>query len=292
MWVGTQNVEEQTRPASPPPIISPGSSITAENFVSYGDDGVVTIRNQNGEEIRAHISALRPDYLNAILELEIHRLVVDDRFFQPEQIRAQINTHFEANPIPPDREMVTNPRGTDVTWRTIDRSLTPVEINGLILALVRLQEVFDSRYSERDFRDIMQKVRSHKNPYRRTIDAYMIANDGFSSIQGNLRIGRAGTNLLLSQATGDTIENFRARGELSSEDELRMMRNQISTSQARTQDARTEDERVRDNFVELLPYFNKFSAFRHTTTETERIRRLEEENRRRQLDEQSRDLFR
>jgi len=279
-----------TAPNARPSTGSSASGITEENFISYGDDGFVTLRTRNGTEQRNHVSVLSQDEMRDIIELEIRRLAVSDKLFSPEQIREQIDAYFAANPIPPEEKMDFDSRGTGVVKRTIDRSLTPYEKSSLLLALLKFQEVLDKKYTESTFDDVMQEVRRRKNPYGEIIDVYVIAKD-FDRFYRSSTLGRSATNLMLMQAGGDAREILRDAGQLNSEAEIRMMARDLSAVQSRDTEEKNEDERAKKKIAEVLPYCNKFSAFKYTKEETERLKKQEEENRKKQFDEKSKDLF-
>ena len=265
--------------------------VTNENFVRYGDDGSVTIRAKDGSEQSKHINQLSQEDKNIILELEIKSLAVSDKFFSPKQIREQIDAYFTANPIEPEKKMEITSRETDVVYRTIDRSLTPYEINGIVLALMKLQEVFDKKYSEYNFKDVMRKVARHKNPYGRTVDAYIVAKDGYDSIYSTTGIGRAAANVMMSQVASDVRDTFRSAGQLSTEEDIEMMRNHLDRSAARKEEEKKEDERAKQKIEEVIPYCHKFSFFKHQKDETERLKKLEEEKRKKEFEQKSKDLF-
>lgn len=185
-------------------------------------------------------------------------------------------------PRAPSKEMEYLPQKK--VKRSIDRSLTPYEKNSLTLALLKLQEVLGQKYDERLFKDIMEDISSKKSLYK--VDTYVAMDvmDFCLLRAARYELGaRIDTFNLSEKWTRDMIKEGTATN--------RELGNLASAEQSRHETASNKRKRIEQDIAAIMPYCHKFSAFKHQKEESERLEKYEENRRKEEYKQQSKDLF-
>ena len=168
--------------------------------------------------------------------------------------------------------------------KIIDRSLTTYEKNSIVLALLKLQEATGEKYKEGIFKSIMLDVKREKEQFYSTqIDVYVMVTQCIPFAYSQVASVKAQGTLVGM----DVRDDLRLTGVISREHQVRRDIQEVS----RVQTEREKEETRKQRLQAILPYCNKFSAFKHSQKESERLQKQKNAERTKQFEEKAKDLF-
>ncbi|MGL4944518.1 MAG: SHD1 domain-containing protein [Thermoguttaceae bacterium] len=234
------------------------------------------------EEAQRRKNAAEAEHKKKKAEYEKRRDTLDKQLLaaKSDQQRDKIIKAMLGDTYPSMEYISVSDKAVEITI-----GLSQYEKNSLCLMLLKLQELKGDKYTQGNFDGIMREIFREKEYSSRsndTFDAYRINQILYKWAESD-DISNRYSRAITAESMVDTAKSMQRAGAIGA--------STVAISIEGANQYMDEYQSFAPKLETIYPYSNKYSAFRHAEEETKRVGIIDEANRKKELEERSKELF-